>query len=82
MISAKEARRISDRVRNGNIDAEVQRIEQAIRQAAAMGRTEISVYDGLRYEVRKMLTDAGFRVGLTQAEYGYSNYTIGWENAE
>ena len=82
MISAKEARRISDRVRSGNIDVEVQRIEQAIRQAAAMGRTEISVYDGLRYEVRKMLTDAGFRVGFTQSEYGYGNYTIGWENAE
>ena len=81
MISAREAKVISDRCVYGAVNIEADRIDQAIRQAANLGHTEIRIYDSLRQEVRKMIIDNGFRLGFAVEEYGTTCYIIGWEYA-
>jgi hypothetical protein len=82
MISAKEAKVISDKVVEDKNKVEyakiLEEISNRVKEAAAKGYSEID-YDSIPGSVRTQLEAIGYKVGFVGGEYSYPSYfTISW----
>ena len=77
-MDAKEARSKAQEINQSSNNGEFNRIINAIKRAANVGKYEIYIYEIIKEDVRKKLTEMGYLVGNTEFDRQESLTKISW----